>query len=124
MKMLKEKKKVKLPDEIENLFRYNNLVFQSSSIYIFWIFFSCFYFDLLSLMDFAHDEKISEGEFLRATGHYRSGQYNMPPKLLVNQSPILFSELTDLTCIGGSASSLPSTRGTALEKVRQHFKVT
>ena len=34
----------KMPDEIENLF---------------------------SLMDFAHDGKISEEEFLRATGHYR-----------------------------------------------------
>ena len=34
----------KFPDEIENLF---------------------------SLMDFAHDGKISEEEFLRATGHYR-----------------------------------------------------
>ena len=34
----------KIPDEIENLF---------------------------SLMDFAHDGKISEEEFLRATGHYR-----------------------------------------------------
>ena len=29
------------------------------------------YSDFLSLMDFAHDEKISEEEFLRATGHYR-----------------------------------------------------
>ena len=29
------------------------------------------YFDHLSLMDFAHDDRISEGEFLRATGHYR-----------------------------------------------------
>jgi Ca2+-binding EF-hand superfamily protein len=36
--------KGKMPDEIENLF---------------------------SLMDFAHDGKISEEEFLRATGHYR-----------------------------------------------------
>ena len=32
MKMLKEKKKVKLPDEIENLFRCNN--FHSSPVYI------------------------------------------------------------------------------------------
>ena len=42
---LKEKgKKVVVPEEIENLF---------------------------SLMDFAHDGKISEEEFMRATGHYR-----------------------------------------------------
>merc|ERR1712131_221356 len=40
----KKKDKVKLPDEIENLF---------------------------SLMDFAHDDKISEEELMRATGHYR-----------------------------------------------------
>ena len=38
------KKEKVFPDEIENLF---------------------------SLMDFAHDGRISETEFLRATGHYR-----------------------------------------------------
>ena len=40
--------KTKMPDEIENLF---------------------------SLMDFAHNGKISEQEFLAATGHYRSPRF-------------------------------------------------
>ena len=65
MTMLKEKKKIKLPDEIENLFRL--------TLYI-RTFIISVYFDHLSLMDFAHDDRISEGEFLRATGHYRCGQ--------------------------------------------------
>ena len=45
------------------------------------------------MMDFAHDEKISEGEFLRATGHYRCGQLNIPTKLFANQRPKLLNTL-------------------------------
>ncbi len=31
--------------------------------------------NLFSLMDFAHDKKISEDEFLKATMHYRQAKY-------------------------------------------------
>ena len=46
------------------------------------------YFDHFSLMDFAHDDRISEGEFLRATGHYRRGQWNLYTQRRYIQGPL------------------------------------
>ena len=62
----KKVKKFSIPDDVENLF---------------------------SLMDFSHDAKIDEAEFLRSTMHYRSLSKMLTVDLLEDQRNVLRSSL-------------------------------
>ena len=61
---MKKKKAFTIPDDVENLF---------------------------SLMDFSHNAKIDETEFLRATTHYRNLAKMLTVDLLDNQRRILIN---------------------------------